>query len=326
MNLPLVSICVPVYNVVPYIERCVRSLMEQTYQNLEYIFVNDCSTDDSLSVLRKVLQDYPDRKQNTIIVNNDCNHGLAYTRRISIEHATGEYITCVDSDDYIDKEMVQCMIDKAIQTQADIVTAGYYNEWDATTEIIEPYPIDQETDYIRLVLSDLLNSMCSRLFLRSLFSEGNNCYAPERMDYMEDKMAIFFLSTKARRIVSINKPLYHYAIRHNSISQNISERHWKCLIRFFEEAERRLEELKLIDKYKDILGTHKIQMKAHHLMLCDNRSRKQYADLYAEEERLYKPKLTRGVALMYWLTKHHLWGLTYCYQCYINWLEHKTKR
>lgn len=319
MTSPFVSVCVPFYNVAPYIERCVRSIMEQTYPNLEYVFVNDGSTDESVSILESVLGDYPERRKNVRIITNNRNRGTAYSRRVYTENATGEYITCVDSDDYVEPNMVECMVNKAIETNADIVVAGYYYETN-TIDIIEPYPCNNETDYIFLVLSDLLNSMWSRLFRRTLFTEGRSCYAPEGLDCGEDRLMFFFIASKAKKIVTINKPLYHYIQRSDSISQNKNEKNFYYSVRFWAEVENRLAEMDLTRKYRQLVGTKKIADKAQLLMYCNNQTRKHFVDLYAEEEQRYTPQLPRGVALMHWLTKHHLWLLTYCYQCYIRWL------
>lgn len=323
MTTPLVSICVPVYNVAPYIERCVRSVMEQTYDNLEYIFVDDGSTDDSISILNKVLQDYPERRNRTTIITNGYNRGTTYSRRIYTENATGEYITCVDSDDYVEPNMVECMVNKALATNADIVVAGYYDE-SSTIDVIEPYPCDNETDYIYITLVGLIHHIWSKLFRRTLFSIGRPCFAPYRMDYLEDRLLILSIGSKITRAATINKPLYHYVYRGNSVSQRINEKHFQCLIQYWKEADKLLEELGLTEKYKQLVGTMKVEDKAFLLMHCDsNRTRKKYMNLYAEEERYSSPNLTRGVALMYWLIKHRLWFLTYCYQRYIRWLEHK---
>ena len=321
MTTPLVSICVPVYNVAPYIERCVRSVMEQTYDNLEYIFVDDGSTDDSIPILKKVLQDYPERRNRTTIITNGYNRGTTYSRRIYTENATGEYITCVDSDDYVEPNMVECMVNKAIETNADIVVAGYYYETN-TIDIIEPYPCNNETDYTYITLVGLIHHIWSKLFRRTLFSIGRPCFVPYRMDYLEDRLLILSIGSKVTCVATIDKPLYHYVYRSDSVSQRKNEKHFQCLIQYWKEADKLLEELGLTEKYKQLVGTMKVEDKAFLLMYCDNQTRKKYVDLYFDEEKKYTPHLSRGIALMYWLTKHHFWLLTYLYQCYIKLLDY----
>ena len=317
MNEPQISICVPVYNVAPYIERCVRSLMGQTYRNTEFVFVDDGSTDQSMAILRSVLAAYPERSKQAVIVTNDRNHGLAYTRRVSIEQAHGEYIVCVDSDDYAERHMVQSLFDQAAATDADIVAAGYYMET-ATPTIVAPYSCTDGEDYVEAVLTDKLQHLCNKLVRRSLFTEGRSCYAPEGLDYMEDRTTMLLLASKAKHITAVNLPTYHYVYRGDSVSQGKSEKHFRCLIRYWQIADSLIGELGRTEQYKQLVGEQKIHDKAFLLMYCDNSTRKQFADLYSAEEQLYHPQLSRGLALMHWLTKHHLWWLTYGYHCYIR--------
>lgn len=121
MEPPLLSIVVPVYGVEKYIEQCARSLLEQTYSNIEYIFVNDCTKDHSIEVLSRVLQDYPQRSGSVQIINNLYNKGLAYTRMVGFKAAKGEYLASCDSDDFVDLCLYEKMMDKALSCNSDIV-------------------------------------------------------------------------------------------------------------------------------------------------------------------------------------------------------------
>ena len=93
-----ISIIVPIYNVEQYIERCARSLFEQTYDDIEYVFVDDCSPDNSLNILYEVLNDYPHRISNVKIIRHIENKGLTAARNSGLEVATGDYIAHCDSD------------------------------------------------------------------------------------------------------------------------------------------------------------------------------------------------------------------------------------
>ena len=105
-----VSVIVPVYKVEQYIEKCVRSLMEQTMkEGIEFIFINDCTPDDSMQILESVVGEYPDRADQVVIWNNSSNVGVSESRRKGIELAKGEYIGWCDSDDWCEKEMFEKM-------------------------------------------------------------------------------------------------------------------------------------------------------------------------------------------------------------------------
>ena len=102
-----VSVLVPVYGVEKYIERCARSLFEQTYSDLEYVFVNDCTPDQSIEILKKVMAEYPQRKNAVKIVNHAKNRGLAAARNTAYDNATGDFVTIVDSDDWLEWDALE---------------------------------------------------------------------------------------------------------------------------------------------------------------------------------------------------------------------------
>jgi glycosyltransferase involved in cell wall biosynthesis len=116
-----VSVCIPVYGVEKYIERCARSLFEQTMRNgVEFVFVNDCTPDKSIEILEHVLAKYPHRKEQTKIINLPENGGVGRARRIAIENCTGEYIIHCDPDDWIEPDMYEKMYCAAMKTGADV--------------------------------------------------------------------------------------------------------------------------------------------------------------------------------------------------------------
>ncbi len=121
MNRYSVSIIVPIYNVEKYIERCAVSLFEQDFEDIEYIFVNDCTPDNSIQILEEVIEKYPNRKSNVKIIHYKANKGLGSARKTGLEQATGEYVLHIDSDDWVELDMVLCLYNKAIETDADIV-------------------------------------------------------------------------------------------------------------------------------------------------------------------------------------------------------------
>ena len=111
-----VSILIPVYGVEKYIERCARSIFEQTYQNLDIVFVDDCTPDKSIEILRRVLDDYPERKAQTRIIRHEHNQGLAAARNTAVAAATGTFLTHVDSDDWLELDAVEELVKKQVET------------------------------------------------------------------------------------------------------------------------------------------------------------------------------------------------------------------
>ena len=125
--MPKVSVIIPVYGVENYIERCARSLFEQTLDEIEYLFINDCTQDNSIDVLKKVLKEYPSRQSQVIIHHMDKNSGQAVVRQWGMTHARGEYIIHCDSDDWVSFEMYEKMLDFAKDKNYDIVYCDYYS-------------------------------------------------------------------------------------------------------------------------------------------------------------------------------------------------------
>ena len=104
-----VSLVVSVYNVSRYVERCVRSLFEQTLEDVEFVFVDDGSTDGSMDIVLRVLEEYPNRKGQVEIIRHASNMGTAATKRDGMLAAKGEYVQVVDSDDYVERNMAELL-------------------------------------------------------------------------------------------------------------------------------------------------------------------------------------------------------------------------
>lgn len=131
---PLVSILVPVYNVGAFLEKNLVSLFEQTFDKMEFIFVNDASTDNSMQILNEVLEYYPNRKEQVHIMQHSENKGLAAARTTALQNAHGDYLLHVDSDDWLELDMVEKMYQSAIYNNADIVCCGINLEYPNMTK------------------------------------------------------------------------------------------------------------------------------------------------------------------------------------------------
>lgn len=110
MNNIKVTICVPVYGVEKYIEKCAISLFEQTYPSIEYVFVNDNTPDKSIEILESVVERYPNRKPYVRIISHEKNRGLAAARNTAVDTVTTEFLMHVDSDDWVDKNLVNELV------------------------------------------------------------------------------------------------------------------------------------------------------------------------------------------------------------------------
>ena len=130
---PKVSVIVPIYGVENYIERCARSLFSQTFKSVEFIFVNDCTKDGSMDVLSDVRKEYPEA--DIKVINLERNMGLPQARRAGVEQATGDYILHVDSDDWIEPDMLEILYERAVDTGADMVCCDWAEEYEDHDEV-----------------------------------------------------------------------------------------------------------------------------------------------------------------------------------------------
>lgn len=210
----LISIIVPVYNVEKYIDRCINSILQQTYSNLEIILVNDGSLDQSGHIC-----DNYKRKDKRIEVLHKENGGLSSARNAGIEIATANYIIFIDSDDYVNDTMVENLYKGLKKYDADIACCGKYLE-DENNNVIEiknkgkEYCINRYEAIERMLLRDEIdNSAWDKIYRKELFK---NIRFPDGK-YYEDIETVYKLFCKCEKIVHISTVEYHYIIREGSI-------------------------------------------------------------------------------------------------------------
>lgn len=232
--MPKVSVIIPVYGVEKYIERCARSLFEQTMTDIEFIFVDDCTPDRSMEILKRIIDEYRPRfageRKSVRIERMPTNSGLAAVRRRGMQLAQGDYIIHCDSDDWVNPDMYRILYEEAVRMDADIVMCGY-----KVTDGKHVYSSECSphfTDKHKL-LSDLLTlheswSVWNKLCKRSL-CDSSFVYPALAMG--EDMVLTIQLALKAKRIGVVPKALYNYFYNPDSITNVQSEysryKHWK---------------------------------------------------------------------------------------------------
>lgn len=209
---PAVSVIVPVYNVAPYIEKCARSLFEQTIESLEILFVDDCSPDDSIEIIKRTLTDYPHRESNTRIIKLSSNGGQAAVRRQGIIEAKGNYIIHCDGDDWVDTDLYKTLYDEAIRTDADIVVCDEVMEY---TGYQKPVAADKLTTWGKDIMTDwyknTVGMFCHNKLVRKSLYFDNNVLPWIGLNMWEDNGLFARLYYYADRVVQIHGgPLYHY--------------------------------------------------------------------------------------------------------------------
>lgn len=210
MEKPKVSIIVPVYNVEQYIERCAVSLFEQTYSDIEYVFVNDCTPDHSVDVLKRVLSRYPQRSDQVKIINHDHNRGIAATRNTALDNCTGDFVCYADSDDLVELNAVELLVNRQMASNADIVT-GMALMQTPNDQILLPHPHYNTKEEMVLDMMQLTinHALWRRLIRKSLYDEFQ-IKAKEGVNCGEDCLQMTQLAYYASSFSFVDEVVYHY--------------------------------------------------------------------------------------------------------------------
>lgn len=307
---PQVSILVPIFNVEKYIQCCVISLLEQTFEDIEYVFVNDCTPDESIEILKNTLEKYPQRREQVKIIHNTDNKGVGTTRNIAFQNSSGKYILYIDSDDYIEKDMVELLFNKIKNENADIAVCDFLIEKTTGTKIAIDNVYNSKEKNVQSVIEAKFSfsSLVNKLIRAELFAI---CQAiPEGLNFGEDRLMMMQLYYQANKIVKVNKALYHYVNNASSISHNISEKHFQNTILRWNLIEDFYKKHGAYEKYKDIIGITKVKSKGE-IMLNTNQPYllKKYADMFREDEAGYFYQLTLDKKIILFLVRKKVFFL-----------------
>lgn len=207
---PWISILVPVYQVEDYIERCARSVFEQTYENIEYIFCDDCSPDRSIEVLERVMKDYPERAKHTRIIRFDENKGLATARNTLVAACQTDWLIHEDSDDWMELDLVESLVKKQQETNADIVCADFVLHHIDREERYSFPEFDNKDDYFRLVLMNNDAHTCWGKLIRTSLYRDHNIKIAADCKKAEDMRSIIPLFYYAKKIVATHQVGCYY--------------------------------------------------------------------------------------------------------------------
>lgn len=213
MNNPKISVIIPVYNIEPYLSRCLDSVINQTYKNLEIIVINDGSTDKSGEIADSYCL-----IDNRVIVIHKTNNGVSAARNAGIDKATGEYIGFVDGDDYIEPDMYELLIQNAIYNSADISHCGYKmvfpNRIDLYYGTGKILLLNKNEGLIELLKGEIIEpGLCNKIYKRELFL---SIRFREDIRNHEDLLANYYLFNLSEKSIFKDETKYHYMVRKNS--------------------------------------------------------------------------------------------------------------
>lgn len=223
--MPKVSVLIPVYKVEAYIERCARSLFEQTLEDMEFVFVDDASPDDSIRILQETISCYPKRVSQVRICKHDTNKGLTATRNTALKAATGDFIAWCDSDDYVDIEMYGRLYEKAIKEKADVVYSDFFMVYPSCIEYSKT--LDENSDKVTFMKQYIAQSwtVLWNMIVDRKLALSHNLYSPYNVTYCEDFHLSVRLFHYAEKVVKVNDALYYYNRTNvSSVMHNLDNR------------------------------------------------------------------------------------------------------
>lgn len=214
----LITIIVPAYNVEHYISKCLKSISTQTYKNIEVLIVNDGSTDGT----QKIIDEWSRRDQRFIKFSK-VNGGLSSARNFALKYINGDYVTFIDSDDWVDTRFIQTLYELIIKHQADIASCDAHMVFEnRNIKIIEEkllISIFSQDEAIKEYLTDAYKcneGVCNKMYQKKLWE---NLKFPNIMAH-EDTETTFKLLSKSHRIVWTSEKLYFYLQRQGSITKS----------------------------------------------------------------------------------------------------------
>lgn len=250
-----VSVILPVYGVAEFIEDCTRSLLSQTLDEMEFLFVDDHGPDNSIELAQKVIENSP-RKEQFHFLRPDKNLGAGMARNYAIPFAQGEYIAFVDSDDTIDAHMFEELYAEAKRLDSDLCCCQmqkYFMDGTKGDIMQNPHVEPGELTHEKrsFILTHYVSLFASFLFRRSMVVE-NDIHFPE--DRAADDS--FFVSSAwmvARSVAYVDKPFYHYLIRPGSVCTTKDSNKYQKRVNVFNKLLQYSKDHNVYEQYKDEL-------------------------------------------------------------------------
>ena len=319
----LVSIIIPVYNAEKTLHRCIASLYAQTYRNLELLFVDDCSTDNSLSVINECIV----KAINAIgikakILQHEVNRGVAVARNTGLQEATGTYIYYVDADDWIESDTLDSLVQEAEQKNADIVGHEWYLTFGQNERYMKQPVFSTPHDALKKMMCGVMRWNVWLFLVRRSLYQKNNIHFTEGMDMGEDMMVMMKLFDCAKTVGSLHRPLYHYIQTNvNTLSKTYSPEHIAQVTANAYEVERYMNDCYPEKQWESYICFLKLNIKLPLLITDDDSRYRQWAQWFPEANKyVIKNKLLplRTRLLQWMAAKGCFWAVKIYYRFVIR--------
>lgn len=292
---PKISVIIPIYNVAQYLPRCLDSILNNTYKNLEIICVNDGSTDNSAVILEQYAA-----KDSRIIAMNQENAGVSAARNTGLDVATGDFIAFIDSDDWVHPQYFEILILVQGQTNADIVACKYISIEEYTSEFP---PIDCKTaEVISMSNTDALKTgwlkrlVWGRLYKHSFISDLR---FENGMQWGEDTVFSVRLLCRPANVALINLKLYYYFQRETSAMRTVALHDKFALARYYmahyDSVDTKIQQYvylsesikqALSNRYSGMFGSNDLEQHECAVLLEQCKAKMRESDIMSKKEKL----------------------------------------
>lgn len=206
-----VSIVIPVYNASKYLDRCIDSLLAQTLDSLEFIFVDDCSQDQSVTIIRNRLVDFEQAGFNVKVLQHAVNKGSSAARNTGLKEVTGEYIGWVDADDYISSNMMKVLYDMIAKERADLVCCDFDMVYPDGRVVKRPQPQPTSAEaFIKMLMIGTIQGMLWNKLFKSSIIKSNDIHFVEGANLGEDRNVLIKVLCFCQTILYKSESLYYY--------------------------------------------------------------------------------------------------------------------
>ena len=310
-----VSVIIPVYNVSAFISCNVRSLLSQTLQEVEYIFVDDASPDNSIEILYDNLDNFPNRKESVKVIHHKENKGLPAARNTGLTLAQGEYVYHCDSDDWVEPEMLEKMYDAAKSADADIVYCDFFLSFEKNERYMSNPRYETAEDLLKkgFLGGTMKYNVWNKLVRRSLYVD-NGIIFPEGHSMGED-MTMIQLAAVADKVAYVPHAFYHYVKLNEGAFSNSYTQKKLDDIRFNVDRTVTFLQEKFGDSLDYEISLFKLSIKLPFLMTGDKKMYMLWKEWYPEADKYAcsnkeQPFRTR---LLQWMASKGQWWFVNLY-------------
>lgn len=305
---PKVSVIMPVFNAEEYVERSVRSLMLQTFDLAEYIIVDDCSTDNSINIIRRVVAEYPNKLAEVKIMSHCQNQGSASARLTGLNAAIGEYTIQVDSDDYCEPAMIESLYSVAQKNDADIVICDYYVNY-SKKQVRKNLnsPQNGVECMILLLTGGMQGFLWNKLIKKSLYTENNLTFV-RGLNMWEDQTIIIQLCFYAEKLSYLPQAFYHYNLSNaTALSKKLSTQSLKNIEQSVVIIDTFFQK-KLKNGDPNIILYYKLVAKIYLILNTRGVTQKKYSKYYPEATKIIwkQPQIHFFYKIVLWLATHKM--------------------